>query len=793
MKVYFKRGLSVLLCATLALAFAGCGKKKESGSDVLNEATKMSKDYVFAMEEFNVDGLPKDINRIFSAGDRIYASYNNSSDFFDIYSFNSDGSDLKNVKLPYSDNSYYQNISFDKDGNIYAIYNVYNWSSGDMELYDGEGEETVEAVEDSSEESIDDASENASEDTLDEFSDNNGFVESSDEYYLVKFDLNGNEVYKIDLGEKYGDDEGYVSINSMGVTDDGVVILSMDNGILSYTPENDFKLLVDNSTGADYRYYQIYKGFEGQIFLSYYGDDSICLCSFDPNTGKISDPSSAIKGYGDYSYFGGSGYDLYISDDKAFYGYDKASDTKTKLLDYVDSDIELTGSTDQAVAISDVEFIASIPDADYNYSLYRLTKVPPEEVKDKEIITLGGYYIDYTVRRLAYEYNRNSNEYKIKFVDYSAYDEGDTYGAGSDQFNMDIVSGNTPDIIMIGYEMPVDSYINKGLFLDLTPYFAKDTDISESDLLTNIVDAFKTGDKIYQVVPSFQIGTMAVKTKYTEGKSVLSFDDCKKLIEQTGVSAQNAFGLMNREAFLEYGLSFAGDSYIDWANKTCHFDSESFVNFLEFSKNFPEDIPDSAYEDYKDTMYLNDESLFSFRIMSGFRDFAESEQGYFGEKVSYVGYPNDFGVNNSIIYPDKRIAISAQSKHADAAWEFVKKFYSDEYQKDTYEFPVKKSAFEEKVSAATQKPFYMDGDERIEYEDYTYIGGEEIELKPMTQEEVTEVVNFIKSMSLVYNSNQSVNDIISEEASAFYSGQKSAKEVADIIQSRVSIYVNENS
>ncbi len=38
-----------------------------------------------------------------------------------------------------------------------------------------------------------------------------------------------------------------------------------------------------------------------------------------------------------------------------------------------------------------------------------------------------------------------------------------------------------------------------------------------------------------------------------------------------------------------------------------------------------------------------------------------------------------------------------------------------------------------------------------------------------------------------------VYNIIEEELSAYFSGQKSAQEVADIIQSRLSIYVNENS
>ena len=87
----------------------------------------------------------------------------------------------------------------------------------------------------------------------------------------------------------------------------------------------------------------------------------------------------------------------------------------------------------------------------------------------------------------------------------------------------------------------------------------------------------------------------------------------------------------------------------------------------------------------------------------------------------------------------------------------------------------------------------MDGDKKVEYDDSYYFGGEEVVMQPLTKDEVLEINNFIKSLTLVSNYNENVNNIIFEEASAYFSGQKSAKEVADIIQSRLSIFVNENS
>jgi len=68
----------------------------------------------------------------------------------------------------------------------------------------------------------------------------------------------------------------------------------------------------------------------------------------------------------------------------------------------------------------------------------------------------------------------------------------------------------------------------------------------------------------------------------------------------------------------------------------------------------------------------------------------------------------------------------------------------------------------------------------------------EIVIPPMTTEEIQEMENFLFALDqpIVYDEN--LMNIIREEAAAYFEGQKSAEEVAKIIQSRVKIYVNEN-
>ena len=70
----------------------------------------------------------------------------------------------------------------------------------------------------------------------------------------------------------------------------------------------------------------------------------------------------------------------------------------------------------------------------------------------------------------------------------------------------------------------------------------------------------------------------------------------------------------------------------------------------------------------------------------------------------------------------------------------------------------------------------------------------EVEIKAATQEQVDEVKDLIANITAVDGaiSNAMLN-IINEEAAAFFNGQKSAKDVASIIQSRMQVYLSETN
>ncbi len=851
-KRILKKALTLGLCvATLACAVTGCGKGSSDNDSLVNQATKNSKEYVFRKEHIDLGG-DYDCNSISYKGDKLYMSSYGESGYCTVFILNSDGTDLKTVKLPQKDNESYGYITPDGKGNFYAVYNIYDYS-------DMEGEDVITYEEESSSDTADaEGGEAAGEGTADtanaggdetsadtanaggdeasadgadskkvagdDSSNDNGaegeahdtdpqapsedgdaamgsdYAETDgDQKFLIKYDGAGNELMRVDLLEGRNEEDGDVYIYSTVYDDQYGLIISSEQGVQIFNEESGtFKTIVDMKDPASELHdvsLNLIQGFEGKMFAYFWGDSGMELHTFDPATGKLSEKKEAFKSLSDVAFFGGNGYDLYASMTDGFYGYDLAKDEKTKILDYADSDIGLNYGISSAVAISDNEFVANIPDEEYNYKLTRLVKIPADQVKDRTLITLAGNYIDYNVRSKVYKFNDENPDYKIKIVDYSTLSNGDDYNAGATQFNLDIVSGNVPDIMFFTTESPVDSYINKGLFLDLTTNLKNDPELKDVEFVQNVFDAFKTGDKMYQLIPSFYVMSVATKASYLQGKDYLSLKECKEMIEGKGVEYADAFGLTTRDEILYQGILAGGSKFIDWENKQCNFSGDEFIEFLEFTKKFPEKLPDNAWEDYSDAAYREGKSLFSIAYLNGFRNYKRYVDGTFGEDTKLIGFPSELGSNCSVIIPNSSLCISAKSKYSDVCWQLIRQFYLEDYQDALeYEFPIRKSSYDKMAENSKERPSWTDDDGVKHYEDETYwIGDQEIKIQPLTQSDVDYVKSFIGSLSNAYNANTNVYNIITEEVAPFFAGQKTAKEVADIIQSRVSIYVNENS
>lgn len=207
-------------------------------------------------------------------------------------------------------------------------------------------------------------------------------------------------------------------------------------------------------------------------------------------------------------------------------------------------------------------------------------------------------------------------------------------------------------------------------------------------------------------------------------------------------------------------------------------------------------------EDYDWTVYANQyrsgQTMLMPLYLNDFSSLSSSINGSFGEDVAYAGFPTA-DKNGSAVIATESYAISAKSASQDAAWEFARYYLTEEYQTSDssngmYGMPVEKNAFMAMARKALEKPYYLDENgQKVEYDETYYINDEEIVLPPLTEEQLNQAVSFVESIGRTTYQNSEVLQIINEEVPAFFEGQKSAKDVAGIIQNRVQLYLDENS
>jgi len=525
------------------------------------------------------------------------------------------------------------------------------------------------------------------------------------------------------------------------------------------------------------------------------------LVDYDMTTDTMGEPASVPSsltwgGYGTMTT--GLNADLIYANGSGIFTYNLGDEQGTERMNYINSDVNITDLR-TLIELDDKRFIAFFTENyenDLRGALF--TYVAPEEIPDKTVLVLAGSYVDSNLKQRVIEYNRANEENRIVIKEYEYLNSYEDYEAGYTQLNNEIITGGMPDILLTA-GLPVENYISKGLIADVSKLIEKDEELSQEEFMQNVFDAYSVDGKLYYVIPRFEIVTMIAKASLVGDGSDWSVEKMKQVLDSMGEDAQ-AIGEVTRDNFMSQAMQFCGMDFIDVSTGKCSFDSEDFISMMEFAKTLPEEIDwDKLYEneDYwmsYESQYRNNKTLLMRMYVGDFSNLTYQLNGYFGEEVTYVGFPTQTG-NGAYISATDTLMLSAKSKNLDAAWEFVRYYLTDEYQDELqWGLSVHRDKFLEKSKEALKRPTYIDYEtqQEVEYDETFWINGESIVLDPLNQAQLDKLISHIESVNTAYYYNEDVLNIINEEMGAFYSGQKTAKDTAAIIQSRVQLFVDEN-
>jgi len=163
-------------------------------------------------------------------------------------------------------------------------------------------------------------------------------------------------------------------------------------------------------------------------------------------------------------------------------------------------------------------------------------------------------------------------------------------------------------------------------------------------------------------------------------------------------------------------------------------------------------------------------------------DFFRHDIASFGGDFVFKGYPAE-NRDGNVFLTMQNLAISETCTDKDAAWEFLRIFLTEEYQRDNtiYSIPANKVVFEEQL-----KEFMKPTGSWIPLAD-----GTEFEIKGLSQKQADMIRDIVNNITRVRSSDDTIWTLVSESASDFFNGLITARDAARIIQSRVSIYLAE--
>lgn len=627
----------------------------------------------------------------------------------------------------------------------------------------------------------------------------------SQKYFIRKIDKTGAELSRAEIPV---DENTYLRTYGMQVDDKDNLLVCTDTSIRAIALDGTDSYTIDAS---DFQYIDsLLKMGDGRVAALAWGEQGQELALIDTEKGAFGE--SVPVGFNAYNMIPGTGdYDLYYTSGSSFYGFSMETGESEKLFSWLSCDVngDRLGNINVNKDGVITGFIGEWDEKSETYSLQRVTvkKVPYDSVPHKEIITMACVNYDYQVVDQLLKFNRANDKYRIELKDYSEYNTDEDYTLGLTKLNTEILAGNVPDILGIS-GLNYTQLASKGLLEDLYPYIDADEELNRDDFFQNVLGAMEVNGKLCVTVPTFVIDAVAGAAKVVGDEPGWTYDELKAALATMPEGCTVLDQYTTKGDILQSCLALDMDNFVDWGTGECRFDSEQFIDLLEFANSFPTDFDWENYE------YSEEDDL-TLRLSQGRQMLIRTSvysiedlmynnyEQYFGGDMTYIGFPTTSGTGNMISSLRSGYAMSAKSEYKDVIWQFLRTFFMEEYQEDSWSLPSSRKVFEKKLEDACTIQYQKDENDNYLLDDdgekipivrarvYNPATGGDEAVYCLSEEQAAKLTELIESTTKVANYDSDIYDIVSEQAQAYFEGQKSAEEVARLIQSKANIVVNE--
>lgn len=432
-----------------------------------------------------------------------------------------------------------------------------------------------------------------------------------------------------------------------------------------------------------------------------------------------------------------------------------------------------------------------------------------ETVSSVPANTLTAYSLkeNNVLRQAIVNYQKKNPDVYVKYEIGMDSSSGVTREDALKKLNTEIMAGKGPDLFLMD-GLPVDSYLQKGILADISPYLA---DLEQDGaLLQNIVDAYKQDEKIYMLPAQIQIMIMAGKQE-----NISKIQDLKTLADEVETLREkhpegSLFDYYTENITL---MSLLGNDMPAIVSADGSVDEAKLTEFLTQAKRIYQaeisGIPQNELDQYRKILSEIPEEEYKYMIGASNKSYGLA----IGDNKIVLGTIGDFdwdlssivslknlnqdyeyaayeGMIGNVFKPDTMVAVNAKSDQQEIAGELVHMLFSEETLSlpVTEGFAINKKALQKNIESRNGKDGEIFGgmsstDDEGNYFTYDMRGAE--------QEEVDEIFHMLETANTPNFGYDVIENAIYELGADALNGSRSVEDtVAEIIK-KVAIYLAE--
>ena len=374
-----------------------------------------------------------------------------------------------------------------------------------------------------------------------------------------------------------------------------------------------------------------------------------------------------------------------------------------------------------------------------------LTSCNKDKPVEKRTVKIAVSYNSPMLQKAAESYSNTHDDSCIELVEYGL--SGDEHAERTaDDLKLEIASGAIPDIIDVSLISGLE--LEKfGMYTDLYPFLDSDKELSREDFFPNVFTACEDEGRLLSLPVTYKTIFISVgKTKFFGDFTELTDEYIMELAEKYPDKQLHAIHTNSSDYIFDV---FDMNRFISYDSYTCNFNSEEFIDILEFCKQYP---AEGEWMFEQDENILTERALISSFPVSMYTTLDSFDKMFGDEEYTVLETEFDYGI---------RFAITENCPDKNDAWDFIRELYNA----DTGdEFPVTIKQFEEKEESF------------VTSEQYNFAYSVLSEADGYTE-----------------NLNHDISVIIKEETVECFGGAITSQECAENIQNRVSVYLSEHS